>query len=314
MSRKSNRHDASRLDANESWFFEREMEAIDGRVYEREYPEFQARSFLSTITSVDETDKVYTYRMTDRTGKARWIEGKSTDAPRAGVMAAEKSQTIKRMADSYSWDIWEIKAAAKASRPLDDALAFAARQNIEELIDETLAYGDSTLGLKGFLTLASGTTPFTLSTKSGGGTTWANGTGEEMANDLLKMANNLVDTTKGVFRQFRCVLPLELFNLAAVTKLGALNNTTVLQYVQSTSPYIKQIEPWYRASTVPGVSGSKRIVMWADDPKVIGALVPQEFTTLPPQRVGFEEVVYCAAACGGVVERYPLAISYGDGG
>lgn len=306
----------ARLDAAESVFFKRQLEAIDAQVYETKYPEFMARGLLPTQGGVPEGAKSYTYRMMDEVGSAKILHNLADDLPRVDVLGQEVNTLIKLLGDSYGYDIMEIKAAAMTGTPLDSMKAAAARRAVEREIDRLLSLGDTAYGIKGLLSLTN-TTTYTVSTKAASGDTeWGTlaapiATGAEVAADLMGFASDLVEKTLGVFTRFSLLLPIEQFNYAAQTRIGSNSDTTALKFALATSPYIESIQPWYRCNGA-GSGPSDRMVAYPRDPNVLSALVPMEFSVRPPQEKNLEFVINAIASCGGVVCRYPVAVSYAD--
>lgn len=300
-----------KLDAVESVFFKRQLEAIDAKVYETMYPAYKARSLLPTQGGVDPTDRVYTYRMSNSVGFAKFIANAGDDLPRATANATESSQLIKRLGVSYGYSVYDIRAAARSGIALDAMEAMAARRAIEEKVDAILSLGDVSHGLTGLLGIASGTTSFTPSTKGLGGLTWANATGDEMAADVIGIVSAIVAATKGAFNRFKVVVPIEQFNLLQSKRLSGNGERTALQFAQA-SAFVESIEPWYRCDGA-GAGGTDRMCAFASQPDVVSALVPEEFMLHAPQERNLELVRLATAACGGVIARYPVAIAYGDG-
>lgn len=308
-----------RLDSTESVFFKRELESIDQRVYEKKYPQYLARSLLPTQDGVDPTAKVYTYRMFDTVGKAKWIAQMSDDLPRGEAFGEEASQLIRPLGAAYGYSIYDIKAAVRMGTPLETMKAMGARRAVEEKIDLSLSLGDSTVGVKGLLTLSS-TTSFTPSTKAAGGTTWGtlaarNATAEEVAGDIMGLCNKLVETTKGAFNRFRIVLPIEQYNYAASIRLGDGSDVTALKFAQQNSPFIESVTAWYRcdAAVSNSVLSNDLMCAYPYDPEVVAALVPEEFTIHPAEQRNLEYIINTTASCGGVVCRYPVAVGYCSG-
>jgi hypothetical protein len=308
----------TRLDAVESVFFKRQLETIDARVYDTKYPEYKARRLLPTQDGVDPTSKVYTYRMFDTFGSAKWIGNMSDDLPRAEASGAEASTIIHPMGASYGYSVYDIRAAAKMGTPLDSLKAMGARRAIEEKIDLALSLGDSSVNVKGLLTLSS-TTSYTPVTKAAGGTTWGtlsapNATPDEVARDLMGICNKVFETTKGTFNRFRILLPNEQYNYAATIRLGDGSDVTALKFALATSPYIESIEPWIRcdASLSNSALTYDRMIAYPYSSEVVAAIVPEEFTLHTPEQRNLEYVINATASTGGVVCRYPMAIGYGD--
>ncbi len=297
-----------RLDAAETVFFKRQLEAIDARVYEHKYPQYKARMLIPTQQGVDEVSRVYTYRMFDQLGKAKFIGNAADDLPRAEASGQEFPQVIKNLGCAYGYDIFEIKAAAKTGTPLDDMRARGARRAMEEKIDEILAVGDADYGLKGLLTLDD-------TTSYSGSGAWGDldaADPDKVAADLLGAASAGAEATDEAFNRFTIVLPLPKYNLAANLRMGDGSDVTVLKYVLATSPYLEAVVPWFRCEGV--ASGpADRLCAFPRDAEVVAALVPKELEFLPPEQRNLEYVINGVASCGGVVARYPKAITYMDG-
>ena len=299
----------ARLDALETGYFRRQLESIDSKVYEHKYPNYKARMLIPTQQGVDPDARVYTYRMYDGKGKARWIGNEADDLPSAEATGTEHSQVIKDLGASYRYGRSEIKAAAKTGVDLDQQRAFAARRAIEEQIDEALSLGIPALGLKGVLKL-SGTTAFTTTGPWGD---LASADPDDVVADLMGVAAAGVDATNEAFTRYVVVLPLAQYQVAAQLKMsGVTSGITCLQFAKATSPYIEDIIPWYRCENAAANGTDDKIAAFPRDPECVAALVPQELQFLPPQERNLSYVINGVASCGGVVCRYPKAVVYGD--
>lgn len=298
----------TRLDAADSVFFRRQLESIDARIYEKKYPKFKARGLIPTQQGVDPDARVYTYRMFDKFGKAKPISNGADDLPRAGASGAEYSQIIQNVGMSYAYELAEIRAAARTGTPLDEMRASAARGAVEELVDEYLALGNTDLGLKGLLAL-SNTSTYTV-TGFWGDLDAADP--DNVAADIMGIASKGVEATDEAFNRFTVVMPLALYNIAAQLKMSTASDVTVLKYVLATSPYIEQVVPWFRTELAGAGGTTHRIAAFPRDPECVAALVPREFTFEQPEQRNLAYVVNGTASCGGVVCRFPKAITYGD--
>lgn len=306
-----------RLDAAESAFFARQLEAVDTELYSQIYPDNIARTLIPTQPNIPDWARVYTWRTFDKFGKARLVANMADDLPRADISGSEESKVIKPIAASYGWDIFEVKAASKTNTPLDSLKAVAARFAVETEIDSLLALGSTAHNMQGLLTL-SNTTTFTPFTKGVGGTSWLTGgvTGDEMARDVFGLVAKIVVAMKNaggaVFQRFQIVMPIEQYSLIAQKRMGDGSDKTVLRFILENSPFVEAITPWHLA-TGAGGSSTDRMVAYPKNPLVLAGLVPTEFTSLPPEQRNMEYVVNCYATVGGVICRYPVAVGYCDG-
>lgn len=313
-----------RMDAAESVFFSRQMESIDARVYREPLADLKGRSMLPLITGVHPDLPVYTYRGFEFIG----ARGNSTqaaptplasgadDLKRVDVLGSEASQVIKTYGKAYGYDLEEIRIAAALGMDLDGEKALAARRACEEDLDYLLALGDTTVGLTGMLKIASGTTSFTAGTKQRGGTSWGsltapNATGEEIAADIMGICVKLHETTKEAFNRFRVILPTTSYNLAMTTRMGDGSNLSALAYAKAQCEYVSEVVSWNRAETA-GSGSSKRMMAYPVDSRVLGALIPRDFTLEPVQQRNRAYIRNATFRTGGVVCRYPVAVAYGD--
>jgi hypothetical protein len=309
--------DPTRLDATESYFFQNQLKSVDQKMYEKKYAELAARRHFPTQDGVDEGMKVYEYRTLDRVGRAQWIADPSQDLPRVGALGETALVKIKDCGASYGYTIKEIKTAAKLGVPLDATLAFGARKAIEQEIDEALSIGNTAQGLVGALKIASGTTSFTPGTKAAGGTSWGtitapNATGDEVYADIVGICAAIVKALKGngAWQKFRVLLPVDAYNYAGWIRMGPDTPTTALQAALA-HPNVESVQGWHRCDTA-GSGSVTRMMAYPYDADVLACLVPQEIRSEAAQLRNLSYVVPVTASCGGVVCRYPVAVSYGD--
>lgn len=313
------RSDRSRLDAGEGAFLLRQLEAIDTRMYLVKYPALLGRTLIPAQDSVPDWAHVYTYRLYDQFGIAKVIANAADDLNQAEITGAETQQRIVPIGMGYGYDVFEIQAAAATGISLDQARAMAARYAAESAVDMMLATGKvpapngtptAVPGVTGLFTLT-GTTAFTLGTKALGGTTWGtvaapNATGDEVAADIMGIANNLFEATKQLFASFKIVMTPAMFNYANTKRLGSVSDTTALAFAKANCPYISDIVPWWQAP-------SGNIIAFPNDPTVVSCIVNQEFTITEPVLRNLKYVRNGYMKCGGVISKYPVAISKATG-
>lgn len=310
---------SQRLDANETVYFERQLEVIDERTFDQEYAELKARRFLPNVPGLYPEMETYTYRQWDKVAKAKRIANHAHDFPRVEVFGKEFSHTFEDYGLSFGYTVKEIKRSARTGQPLDALRASACRRGTEEAIDEVLAIGDTVAGLQGILTL-SDVTPVTVSTKIHGSTEWGSlgnplATGKEMAHDLMAWATEAAKRTEYRFGKFVIVIPDEQYEYVSQTNYGNATDVTALRYALANCKYIEAVEDWHRldgaGAAVPGTTD--RALVYARDERVTGALVAQEYTQDAPQLLNRAYTVNASMTCGGVVCRYPVAVNYRDG-
>lgn len=314
----------TRLDASESVFFDRELESIDATVYDIKFPLLKGRQLVPKINGVSENDREYTYRQYETFGEAKVIANAADDLPTVDTTGREFTARIKPVGDKYTYDLFEIRAAAEKGRPLDDLKARSARRAIEEKIDMLIAFGSTIHDMKGFANHASVDDSFTPSTKNAGGTTWLlagqpNATAREVVDDINRFVNELWSALKeaeGIGGQIVLVLPATEYAYAASLPMGDNADKTALKYVLENNPFLEDVIPWHKLASGSGPVGdtlsSNRMIAYVRDPLVCGALIPMEFSPQPYQQKGLVFEIPCISSCGGTVIRYPVAMRYGN--
>ena len=316
-----------RLDAGESLFFLRQLELIDTQAYKVRYPALLGRQIIPTLAGVPDWAHVYTFRQFDQFGTAKLIANSADDLNAAEATGQEYSTPIRAIGESYGYDVFELQAAAASAQMLsnmpimlEQLRASAARYACESAVDLMLAQGKIPMpggvgpatvpGIFGLYNQP-GATVFTPGAKALGGTTWGsiatpNATGDEVAADIMGIANNLFAVTQGIWGKFKIVLPISQYNYAATKRLGSVSDTTALAFAKANCPYIEDVIPWWQAP-------AGQMVAFPNDPAVLGALVNQEWTVMAPQMRNLKYVINTYMKCGGVVSRYPVAISTATG-
>jgi hypothetical protein len=313
-------NDQTRLDGNESLFFKRELEAIDNRIYDVKFPLLKGRMLLPKVSDVGEQDTEYTYRTYETRGSAKIIAPGSKDLPSVEAEGQEYTSRIKALGNKYGYDLFEIRAAAQKGKPLSDLLARAARQAIEEQIDDLLAFGSTAHQMKGFINHDAVDDSTFVPGDKGANDTWLvagapNATGAQMVadvNNFVAQRWNALKEAQGLNGKMTVVLPAMEYAYLASTPMGDNADKTALQYLLSNNPFLDSIESWHKLAAA-GDSGKNRMICYVKDPMVCGALIPMEFSPQPYQQSGLNFEIPCVARCGGAVIRYPVAVAYGDG-
>ena len=115
-------------DADESIFFERELEALKSRTYDLKYPELKARSLIPVSFEAGPGAESISYEQYSQVGMAKLIANYADDLPRADVEAKKFNSPVKSLGASYGWNVQEVRAAAMAGKPLTSRKAAAAKR------------------------------------------------------------------------------------------------------------------------------------------------------------------------------------------
>jgi hypothetical protein len=298
------------LDAAESVFFDRQLEFIKTQVYPVLYPELKARQLLPVNSVGDGVDTI-TFRQEDQFGSAAFIADYADDLPYADVKGEEVSQKVRDLGVAFRYSVKELRAAARLGMDLPGRKAMAARKAAEMKLDSIASLGDSTAGLSGILAHTS------ISASSvanpGSGTTWAVKTPDQILTDLNEPVSTIRSATNGVHgSNLTYVVPEAQYVTLAQTRIPDMNNTTILDFFLRSSPFVREVIPWYRCKTA-GAASADRMLIYERNPDVVTLEIPSEFEIMEPQAKGLSFTVPCRLVTAGILLYRPKACLYRDG-
>jgi hypothetical protein len=301
-----------RLDAGESVFFKRELEHVKTRTYDTKFKQLKALSLIPVSTEASNGATEITYRQYTAVGLAKIISDYAKDFPRVDVYGTEKTVKIKGIGDSYGYSIKEIRSSQYSGKRLDQRRAEAARRANDEKVNTIAMSGDSATGLNGLINYP-GITEYTVpSDGTGASKTWSSKTVDQILRDVNGLVNAVVVTTNGREIPEVLLLPLTQYNYIANTRIGSVNDTTILEYILKTSPYIKKIDFLLELGGA-GAGSSQRMMVGAFDDQHITLEIPQPFEQFDAEQEGMEFVIPCHSETAGVIIYYPLAFAFADG-
>lgn len=307
-----NRNNPTRLDANESAFFKRELEYIKSETYDVIYKDLKATRFLPVSTEVTSGSTDIVYKSFSKVGMAVIISDYANDFPRVDIYGEEKTAKVRGVGDSYGYSIVEIRRAAKAGLSLERRRADAARRAIDELIDDIAWNGDADYGLQGFIDYP-GITEYTVPNDGEGDTkTWSTKTPDQINRDVAGIVSAIINPTNGKEIPDTLLLPWNQYNLIATTRMTDGNDKTILTYIMENNPWLKRID-WLTELSGAGDSSTDRMMCYEYNPMKLTLELPQLFEQFEADKTGAEYVIPCYAETGGVIIYYPASVAYGDG-
>ncbi len=308
-----------RLDAADSLFFERELEALKARVWERKYPELSGLTLFPLGTGIPAGAETINWRELDGVGLAKVIAKYADDLPRVDVYGVENHATIRGLGDSYGFSTQDIRAARMANKPLETLKAARAKQAIDQASNRICWFGDVLNGLRGFLQTANANLVAAgVAVAAPFGTAWSGVSGKtpaEILTDLDALAFASWIATNGVERPDTLALPLAAYAYISTTPRSAVSDTTILEFWRKQHPEITTVMPCLELAAVAlppsGLAGPRNVAAcFKRDDEHLTHEVPMVFTQLPAQARGLEFVVNCEAREGGVIVYIPLAVSF----
>jgi hypothetical protein len=311
------------LDANESAFFERQLEHVKAQTYDVKYSFLKAASgeIFQIDTSASNGDETITYQQYDQFGMAKIISDYADDLPRSDVKGTEFTAKVRSIGASYGYNVQEVRRAQRAGLPLQTRKSNAARRAVDSKIDRIAWYGDPDHGLFGLLNNPN----ITAQAAPAGATTsnvpWIGGSpknSEEILEDMNKIVRDMIELTKGMEAPDTILLPVKQHAKIHQTRLDSGTDTTIAEFFLRNNPSVRRILWINELKDVidlpSGASGPKDVMVALDTSMDTMALeIPQPFEQFDPEQRNLEFVVNCHARCGGLTIYYPLAVSVYEG-
>lgn len=301
-----------KMDAADTIFFQRELEHILRENFDPRYAELLSRKYVPVDNSIDPGAESVRWESFDARGEAKLVRDHSKDFPRVGVEGAFQTVKMESYGASFGYTIDELRAAAKAGKPLDRMRMQAARKTMDQKYDAVMFEGDSLAGTKGISNLAS-TLTLAPGAKTGGGTAWtgAGATADEILSDLFGMVDKMAVDTKDVEKATVLLLPIAQHRKIGRMRLSnSVSDTTVKAFFEDHTGV--KCQTWERLSTGDGAGGT-RAILYKPDIVNLRGLVAVEFEMFSPELRGMEYTINCRSKLGGVISPYPKSILYMDG-
>lgn len=303
------------LDADDAVFFNRQLEEIDQRLFETRYPQYKFAdgSILPITSNVNPGAETYTYTRYDQFGIAKIITSYAKDIPRVDIGGTQTTVKIKSMADSYAFNVQEVRAARMGNVPLEDTKAMAARRAIEQLKDRIAFNGDTEYDLVGFNATTNVTeVVLPLDAATSTSKAWSGKTPDEILKDMNSLPTAVRTATLETEEPDTMLLPTEQYELIATTPRSSVSDTTILEYFMRTSQYIKEVMSVPKLNEA-GASSADRMWVYKKDPSWIRLELPVILESFPPQIKGLVTEVILHSRIASVIDYYPLARAFADG-
>jgi hypothetical protein len=308
------------LDANESIFFQRELEFVKTKSYDKKYAELKARKLIPVSSEAEPWADAIVYQQFDQLGMAQMIVGYSDDLKRADIAGKEFINPVKSLGCSYGYNIVEIRKSQAKGKNLEQRKANAAKRAILQAENKYAFLGDADTGFKGFLKHPNVPTTTLLNDGNSSAVTWfdANGTqtksSDKILRDLHQIANAPMNNSVGVEQADTLLLPRTTYLKLASTPYDATvsNPDSILSVFLKQSLFVKAVD-WVNELETAGAGNTKRVMAYKRDPECVTLEIPQDFEQFDPQPRNLEFVIPCHSRFGGVIFYYPLSACYGDG-
>jgi len=301
------------LDANETIFFQEELEHVKARTYDVQYPELLFDKIFPISSDVPAAAETFSYYQYDMVGHAKLIHNYSNDLPVVGASGKKFTHDVYSLGVSFGYSMQDIRAAAMAGKSLDQRLANAARKAVLTKMNDLAFYGDSDTNIPKFISnpnISAYTVPADGTSTS---KLWANKTPDQILRDINDAAQAVRTVTKSVEQVNTLLVPDAQYGVLATTPRSSTSDTTILDFLLRTSPWIKSVVPCYELAGSVNSGADDCFILYNKSPEKLGFEIPQQFEMFAAQQQGLYYEVPAHARVGGMVLYAPKSIIQGDG-
>ncbi len=300
-----------RLDQGESIFFERQLESVEARLYEKKFRELKYRSLIPVSNRDGEGAETITYYLYTKVGMAKIIANPSDDLPRSDVFASRFTQKVHVIGTSFGYSTQELRSARFAGVALELFKVDASRRSIREKENGITWLGDANYGIVGLFANPNIPTIQAPLNAGGGSRLWSAKTQDEIIADIRLVTSGIRDATQGVHEANTLVMPITQYDIIANTPRSTLSDTTILQFISNPgNSFGLDMVTWLTDIKGQGIGGSDMCFAYQRDSEILELRIPMEMRTHPPQLRNLEFVIPVEAENGGTVVRYPLACRF----
>lgn len=295
------RNDAA--DPKQGFHLSRELEHRYAEVLREPRPLQNALRLFGIDTSVERGAKFHTIQRVYGDGEVAVYRGRGGNIPRVGISKKEETFEVRHYVTSWICDIFEIAASDFANTAKQTELLRIARDIMDDFLNWQTWYGDDENGLPGVLNypwirkkiIA---VPFNETSDP-----------DDILRELHRFVNFPSDSQRQAFKPNVLVLSPRVLNYLSQTPRSDTSDTTILEHFMKTTKTIDRVEEAHELQNdpqelIPGVPpGLDAMVAYRNDRLGIQNVIPQPFTTLPMQEMGFELTTFAYMSHGGVIMR-----------
>lgn len=297
------------LDANETIFFQRQLEYLKSKTYDVKYAKLSAAEIFSFDTETPQFATTIKFHYYDSFGMAGVVTDYSQDLPSVEINGKEDSSIIRDLGVTFSFPWKSVKESAALGIDLSMKKQIAAQRAIMEKHDQLFWLGDSTYNITGVLSHPNIPNATVVQNAGATSTLWANKTGIEILNDLTSAVTDIITLTKGVERPNFLALTATRAQKMRNTYVGtgAGSSQSVMKQFKEDYPDIQIFEVQRLAGAFTG--GAEGFLLGHNSPEYIQLQAPIPYEQLDVQAKGLMYEVPVLASNGGVTIYYPLAFT-----
>ncbi len=272
----------------------RQLEHVRARALEEPIPPMNAMRLWRTVRDTPVGANSVTVRRFVEQGEAQFYKGGDVSAT-VHLQQDEETWKVHHIVTSLRYSLFEQQASDFAGLNRYARMVRAARRAVEQFHNDKLFNGATAnrfLGLANY--------PY-LARKISSTNFYADGS--TAAADVLAALNDAANypaqQSKQAMAPNRCATSLRVRDYLMNTRIGSVNDTTIGEFFGRTNAYINEIDAAHELRDIGG-TGMDGVLFYSDDQDTVAIDVPQDFSPLPLQTLGFDSMQYFYMSTAGL--------------
>jgi len=296
-------------DSDALGYLQSQLEYVEAKVWEKRFGHITYQDLIPVSFEASEWAESIAVHYTDSTTEGRFTNSGGDDIPFARIGTGRDQVPVNYGGIGYEYSLDDLRKATALNRPLNTMSAEAARRGYEEHAQRIAYLGDADRGTTGLLNRADVPTGAAASTIA---VALASGTpGDSVAAIINELLNSIIETTKEIHLPNRLVLPIDIFNLLSSTRLSAINETSILDYISMHNAVTSRTKQPLDIRTLPQLSG--KMLAYESSEDVMVYHIPLVLRFIAPQMRNLMVRVPGEYKLAGLEMRFPLACGYRTG-
>ena len=298
---------AVNLDAQQTTYFNRQLEVIKSQTYDIKQGNLRAVELFPVDGTTPEYAETQIYYQYDARGLAKIVSDYGTDIPSVEVAGRAFTSKIETIALSYAYSIMDIKRASIQGTPLNVRKALATQRGVMARHNQLFWVGDTVAGIVGVLSHASVPNAQVTADGTGSSPLWSTKTPTQILRDLVQGVTEIKSLTKGVESPNLLVLSEGRLNVIRGTRMSADSSDSILVAFNNMFPEIRVEGAEELAGAFQG--GTEGFLLGRNESTHIELIAPIVYEETPPEAKNLAYAVNAIGRNGGVAIYYPLAFS-----
>jgi len=292
-------------------FTKSQLEDLESTIYNVLYANPRdAFVFLPIKTDVAAGAEIYSYRMVAEIGAPKIVADGAQDRPVVDTDLTKHTRQIYEVGTSYTYTVGDMDRGG--------LIDYAYVQDKARVAAQTVALGHNEYAMMGGTGVSGGNTAilgFFNDTAVNGATLtdadWTAVTGADAYASVTDMIHFVNTQSSGLHNVTDVALTTFCWNVVQQTLLNsAAGSQSVLAALRQNYPNITFHGS--ASGTGRGAAGVDRCVAWTKSSDVIEYVAPVVYQEAQADKQGFAYTVQTRGRMAGVINRYPLAMCYGD--